>query len=607
MLAFSHWLGSIYVSKHVAKAYKYWNSKNYPATEEICSQILSRSESPDAHFLLAEIQSMRRENNLALTHYNKAILLNSDSAEFYIGRGILLRCMGKFGEAVKDLRLAQALEPDDARIYTNIALVHIDLGHLNEAEHHLRSAIALQPDQASAHCNLGLIKQWSGETQSAIEHFREAIRHNPELLEAYQNLILSLGEKGEFSEALNIGNQATEKFHGNPDLYSTIGTIQWYNGQLESASQYFSKALDVDPTHDEARIGLGLIYRDLRDYENAKHCFRQVIAHEPENAVARLNLSFLWLLQGDFKRGWPEYEQRYHTREAPLLLNFPLWDGGKLDKKKLLITSEQGLGDEIMFASCLPDVIAQAKHCTIACDERLVTLYRNSFPTTTVTGCNRTENLDWTKSVDDIDVQIPIGSLPLYFRQKPEDFLSHSGYLNADPLQTEKWKERLDSLGDGLKIGISWKGGLIKTRAITRSIPLHQWLPILQASLPSTPIHFVSLQYGDSSEIIDFQKSAGLEIHSWKEAIEDFNDTAALIQSLDLIISVQTAIVHLAGALGKKVWALIPYSPEWRYMSNGITLPWYPSARLFRQKQPGAWASTIEEVTKELAHLSVKS
>jgi hypothetical protein len=241
----------------------------------------------------------------------------------------------------------------------------------------------------------------------------------------------------------------------------------------------------------------------------------------------------------------------------------------------------------------------------IDCTPKLEGLFRRSFPGAAVHG-GRQDAVDtaWLEACGAIDAQIAMGSLPRYFRTSRAAFPAHTGYLRADESSLERWRERLSGLGPGPKIGISWRGGTVHTRTRSRSVELVELAPILR-----TPgVHFVSLQYGECAEdIARLQASHGIAIGHWPEALADYDQTAALVAALDLVISVQTAVVHLAGALGRPVWVLVPAVPEWRYQLSGEDLPWYPAARLFRQVAAGQWAEVCERIAAELARWSNRS
>ncbi|MEO8442715.1 MAG: hypothetical protein ABI547_09525, partial [Betaproteobacteria bacterium] len=282
-------------------------------------------------------------------------------------------------------------------------------------------------------------------------------------------------------------------------------------------------------------------------------------------------------------------------------VEFARWDGGEAAGKTLLVYAEQGLGDEIMFASCIPDVVAAGTHAVIECSPKLEGLFRRSFPHTTVYATPPDRALPPGLQNAPIDMQIPIGSLPLHFRRTRADFPRHSGYLHAEPARIAAWRERLAALGPGLKIGISWQGGTHKSRLPVRSLPLAQWLPILQAR----NAHFVDLQYIDfSAERAALRASTGVEVHSWEQVRADYEETAALVSALDLVISVCTAVIHLGGALGRPVWVMAPFIPEWRYGISGEEMPWYPSVRVHRQPAYGDWDAVVDNVARSLRALT---
>jgi tetratricopeptide (TPR) repeat protein len=338
---------------------------------------------------------------------------------------------------------------------------------------------------------------------------------------------------------------------------------------------------------------LGRLPEAFADYERA-------LALRPDFPLALFHRSMARLLAGDFRRGWDDYElRRLNAEHATSEAGLPRWDGSPLAGRTLLITREQGLGDEIMYASMLPQLIAQAGRCIVECDPRLLDLLRRSFPAATFFGTVPGSRLPASIARSSIDFAIEAGSLAGFLRREAADFPRHSGYLRADAAATARWRERLAGLGPGRRIGISWTGGVRKTRRALRSLTLEQLLPLLR--IPG--LRFVSLQYtADARQAVDdLRLRHGIDIAHWQEAIEDYDQTAALVSALDLTISVCTSIVHLGGALGRPVWVLAPLSPEWRYGTAGETMIWYPSVRMFRQSAYGDWAPVIERVAGELA------
>jgi hypothetical protein len=254
----------------------------------------------------------------------------------------------------------------------------------------------------------------------------------------------------------------------------------------------------------------------------------------------------------------------------------------------LLVYSEQGVGDEIFFASCMGDVLTKARNCLVECDPRLVALYSRSFPNAEVIASTRNTEHDSNVHLPSFDLQIPIGSLPRHFRRSLDSIPQRRRYLVPNPTLQEKWTERFAELGDGLKVGISWRGGKQEISRRRRSTRLDQW----EAVLSRPGVSFVNLQYGDCvEELEELYRTSGVQIHDWNDAdpLVDLDGFAAQISALDLVISIDNATVHMAGALGVDVWTLLPFSPDWRWLLNRDDSPWYPSIRLFRQSRIGEW------------------
>jgi hypothetical protein len=231
------------------------------------------------------------------------------------------------------------------------------------------------------------------------------------------------------------------------------------------------------------------------------------------------------------------------------------------------------------------------------CEHRLAPLLQRSFPDVQVIGSRHELVPLWLRQVGEIDYQVSICSLPGVFRNRPEDFPRHQGYLKADADKVARWRAELERLGPGLKVGLSWRGGTTSTRRRLRSIALRE----LHAILGTPGCRFVSLQYGDCAAEIEEARREGVALQHWQEAIDDYDETAALCMALDLTVSVCTAVIHLNGALGRTVWVMVPSVPEWRYGRSGDTMPWYPSARLLRQRVEGPWEEVFARVANELA------
>jgi hypothetical protein len=261
----------------------------------------------------------------------------------------------------------------------------------------------------------------------------------------------------------------------------------------------------------------------------------------------------------------------------------------------VLVYAEQGLGDELMFANCLPDLIAAARRVVIECDPRLAPLFARSFPAATVFGVARTADRGWLERAGPIDLQIAAGSLPRRYRRSGGDFPRHAGYLRADVGRVRHYRERLAALGPGRKVGLAWRGGLMRTRRAVRSIEPEALAPLLARS----DLRLVSLQHGAvEGDLARMRAAAGRAPEHWLEVLADLDETAALMTALDTTVTVCSSVVHLGGALGAPVLALVPTSPEWRYLRCGPRLSWYPSVELVRQAQAGDWALVIARATE---------
>jgi hypothetical protein len=331
--------------------------------------------------------------------------------------------------------------------------------------------------------------------------------------------------------------------------------------------------------------------------EEAVASYETAIVMKPGYELARFHRSLALLMRGEFQRAWPDYELRQLSEDNPSPpRSLPVWNGEPIADGALLVYGEQGIGDEIMFASCIPDVLQRCPHVVLACTAKLESLFRRSFPEVEVMTLEQARD-SAAVPLASATRMIAIGSLPLHFRRDAAEFPTHRGYLHADPMLVAEYRERLAALGPELKIGISWRGGTDRSRRARRSVGLDR----LQALLGLPGARFVNLQYdsGPADAALAPHLAEGSIVH-WQEALDDYDRTAALVSSLDLVVSVCTAVIHLAGALGKPTLVMAPFSPEWRYGISGTGMPWYPSVRIFRQPADGEWSAVIQAIRERL-------
>jgi tetratricopeptide (TPR) repeat protein len=530
--------------------------------------------------------------------YRRALELDPGNVDAHYLLGALLGQTGNLARAAAHLDQALALKSDFADAHAARGNVLLLLDHRQAAAASYERALRLDPGHAAAHFNLGLIQQGAGEHAEALGHFERAYALAPDLPDLLKNLTLLQIEFERFDAAESALQRVLEQEPQHYDALKCLGLTLQKMHRPERALQYYLRASALDGADAELLNNLGIVLQDLGRLDEAIASYDAAIALKPDFALAIWHRSLAYLLQHNFTRGWPDYELRLISAEQPRRpIQFPRWDGTALAGRKILVFAEQGLGDEIMFASCLPQVIAASAHCVIECSAKLETIFRRSFPAATVYTASADRTLPQSVRDAGIDVQLPIGSLPLHLRRSRADFPRHEGYLKADTVRVADWQARLAALGPGLKVGVSWCGGTARSRRPVRSIPLAQWLPIMQVG----NAHFIDLQYTDCRAEIDALRAAtGVRVHSWEEARADYEHTAALVAALDLVIGVCTAVIHLGGALGRPVWVMAPFSPEWRYGIAGETMPWYPSVRVFRQPVYGAWDAVINAVAQSL-------
>ena len=434
-----------------------------------------------------------------------------------------------------------------------------------------------------------------------MDSYNQAIELQPDYAEAYINRGNALRDLGQLEAAVESYDKAIQLRSDYVETYSNRGVALAELGQLEAAVDSYNQAIELQPDYAEAYYNRGNTLRDLGQLAKAVESYNRAIEFQPDFAEAHWNLSLALLLLGDLRNGWQEYEYRKLVKKGKrrvVLAPYPLWEGEPLVDKVILVTAEQGVGDEVMFASCIPDLInLHPKQIILECDLRLAPLFARSFQQVDVQGKDR-KNVDWLKELGDIDFQIAIGSLPVFFRQQLSDFPASRSFLVSNTVLRDKWRRRYDDLGPRMKIGISWTGGVKDSRKRAKAPTLEQWLPLLRMDAC-----FINLQYGDHrQELEQLKESSGVHIHHWADAdpLTDLDNQAAQIAELDLVISFNNATVQIAGAIGKKTWVLVSIPPRWMYMLDRSNSPWYPATKLFRQTESGGWVGVIEDVRDNL-------
>jgi tetratricopeptide (TPR) repeat protein len=511
--------------------------------------------------------------------------------------GTLYSQQGKVLDAAKYLTKALKINPNHPEALNNMGLTLMAQRKREEAAIYYRRALKQRPDYADACSNLGYTLEVLGELDEAEELLRKALQLNPHLANAYYNLGLVLLRKDHFAEAAQCFRRGLEL---KPDLavaYNDLGNIYKIWGRLDEAMACFIKSIALNPHHFFPRNNLGATYEELGRYEEALIEYEHAITLAPDDTRARWNTAYLYLRQGILDKGWEAHENRLAHDDNSNRFPYPLWDGTLLKDKTVLIMAEQGVGDEIFFASCFPDIVAQAKHVVIECDVRLAPLFARSFPTATVKGASRSQ-IGWIVDVPKVDVRICAGSIPRYMRPTLESFPKTPAYLVADQYRTAFWRSRLALLGQGLKIGICWRSGLRTGERHKQYSTLLQWKHIFNIA----GVHFVNLQYDEcSDELREAEQAFGVHIENFSELNmkNELDETCALISSLDLVISAGTAVSEMAGALGVEVFRLDVFVKSMDTLGTSGS-PWHPSMRLFPQSTVGDWDTPLALVANAI-------
>lgn len=483
-------------------------------------------------------------------------------------------------------------------------------GRLEQAENLYRTILAVDPRHADALHFLGVAAHQRGDHANAAAIIGQAIELNRKVPPYHFNRGVALQALHDYAGAAQSYRRAVQLKPDYGSAWENLGVALQDAGDYDSARAAYGKALGIDPRAIIANQNLGTLLLNLGQLPEAQERFRAVLAVAPAHAEAHAKYAITLLAQGRYAEGWQEHEWRHHSQllaqdYRPRLVPFPKWDGTSLEGKTLLIHPEQGIGEELMFASCYADAIAQARYCIVECDPRLVGVFARTFPQATILAGNRAQDFVWDATLPHIDWRVPAGSLPQFLRRRTEDFPNHRGYLRVDEERRMHWQQALAALGKPLTVGISWRGGRDARAIKARSVALAEWQGIFGAS----DIAFVNLQYGNHAEEIAAFNAAGPGRLHTLEGVDPFanpDDAMALIAALDLVISIDNSTVFMAGSVGTPVWALLPPNGEWRWRGAENRSPWYPHARLFRQERPGsdAWRATLRQVATELhAHV----
>nr|WP_295829556.1 tetratricopeptide repeat protein [uncultured Azospirillum sp.] len=521
--------------------------------------------------------------------------------------GVALLELGMTDKAVPVLRRALVLCPDDAVAVNNHGTSLEDrydpACDFDRPARWYRRALRLRPDYGKALVNLAGTHIGKRETGRAERLCRRAVAADPGSVEAYSNLAGLLLERDDTAGALWLYRRALAVDAENSTALTGYGLALQILGRIEEAEAAHRRALEIDGGNAEAAGNLGMmIWQYRQDHAAAEPFMNLALSVNPSLGTAHLNRGMMRLTRGDLAGGWEGYRWRFRAKGyVNRRIAAPLWRGKEPGGSRLLVWREQGVGDEILFASCYPALIARAGHVVIECDRRLVSLFARSFPQATV----RAESVDpagreMILSPDrppDVDFHVPAGDLPELLRGSLSAFEPQGPWLVPDPAQVERWRERLAALGPGLRVGIGWRSQLMTADRKAAYVLLEHWGPLF--AVPG--LVFVNLQYGDcEAELRSAEERFGVTIHRWADLDlkDDFDGAAALTANLDLVISPAMSAGELAGALGVPVWRF--GSRDWTQLGTGVR-PWFPSMRLFQPNPGEGLEAMLVRMAQELA------
>ena len=539
-------------------AIEHYGAGRHAEAEAVCRQILELAPAqPDALNLLGLTFCARGNPLLGLSYIDQAIDAAPHQSAFYGNRGEVLRRWGMLDAAVASLQRALEIDPDSAQAHNNLGLVLLTQGKPAEAAGLFERALEVNPAMVEAHYSLGGALKGLGEWERSAQCFSRAIELNPQYAEA---------------------------------LYE-LGCVYAQLGEPGLSANYCLRALEVRPNFPEAEAILGNAFLERGDYAQATAIYRRVVASNPHLPAARYQLSLALLREGDFAGGWPLFESRYDAAlpgavNVPLL-PMPMWRGEDLTAKSLLVLTEQGYGDHIQFCRFIRPLAGRGVRIVMGASAPMLDLMR------TLPGCAAlvgTVDEAWSSGCD---YWTFVGSLPYRLGVDADNIPADTPYLYADPARSAVWQTHLAPWHGAMKIGLFWAGRPTHAHDSRRSLKLAQLAPLAGAA----DAVFFGLQ---QDERADEAAPPGMTFVPCRQDLNDFADTAALISELDLLISVDSAPAHLAGAMRRPVWTLLPFRADWRWQIGRDDTPWYPGMRLFRQPAPGNWDDVVERVCSEL-------
>jgi tetratricopeptide (TPR) repeat protein len=592
-----HYRGSFTVptaSELFALARQYHQAGNLSQAEQYYRKVLETDppqEHPGTLNWLGIVLAQQGQVSEAAASFQQLLRSQPTNADAHCNLANALQSLNRMEEAIAHWREALRIRPDFPEVHSNLANALQSRGKFDEAVAHGLHAVRLRPHSPEAHNHLGMALSGQGKREEAIAHYREALRVRPDFAPAHSNLANALRSLGKLTDAVTHYREAVRLQPNDPALQSNLGDSLFEVGRLEEAASHWGQALRLRPNLAKVWNNLGNLFFLQGNLDEALAHYTQAMSLKQPFPEAHWNRSLLWLLLGNFEQGWPEYEWRWTQptfvrRHAQV----PLWDGSDLGGRTILLHAEQGLGDTIQFIRYALLVKHRSGTVLVECHPALVRLLAN------VPGIDRL--LAKGSPLPPFDVQAPLLSLPGIFKTTEHTVPTAVPYLHADPELVQRWRQKLQPL-QGLKVGIAWQGDPTYRNDRHRSIALALFSSLARVE----GVNLISLQKGPGTEQLQALAGQFKVLVLGNRLDEDagpFMDTAAIMKNLDLVVSSDTAVAHLAGALGVPVWVALPRVPDWRWLLEREDNPWYPTMRLFRQTRAQHWEDVFERIAEAI-------
>lgn len=581
-------------SEALATALQHHQAGRLDLAEPLYRQLLQADpDNGDALHLLGVLYAQRGDYALAVQYLRRAVAGSPDEANFHNSLGNAFKGQGNLDQAVTCYARALQLDPVFAEAHNNLGLAFKAQGRWDEAAACCRRALELNPNYVEAQSNLGAVLQEQEKLDEAAACYRRALELQPHWAEAHFNLGTVLQEQGSMEQAVESYRTALELNPRRLEAHNNLGNVLQQQGRLDEAAACYRRALQVAPNSIEALNNLGRVLKDQGKLHEAIACCRRAVEQDPDSAEAHNTLAYAYLTAGDFQQGWAEYEWRWKTGKAQAVPRrvcaAPRWDGSPLAGRTIFVWCEQGLGDTIQFIRYARLLKQQGATVLVEAPVRLHRLLGQ---------CPWIDRLvEPSQHVPACDCHAPLMSLPRIFGSTLQSVPADVPYLFARESLVERWRAWLAGI-PGRKIGIAWQGNRQYPGDRWRSIPLQMFAPLSAVE----GVSLISLQKGDGAEQV--AQLAGQFRVIVPEALDEASgplmDAAAIMKSLDLVITSDTVVPHLAGALGVHVWVALGQNCDWRWLRGRDDSPWYPTMRLFRQEVRNQWPEVFDRMAREL-------